>query len=105
MNREWLCFDEHNKPHPKREELFYEALKAGPLFYSDLQVKVMTLLNCGTQMWNNMFREMRDRGVIVRSKNHDGKAVWFLSSSQPANPQQPDIFGALAADSGDSPSS
>lgn len=105
MNREWLCFDEHNKPHPKREELFYEALKAGPLFYSDLQIKVMTLLNCGTQMWNNMFREMRDKGYIIRSKNHDGKAVWFLSSSQPANPQQPDIFGAFATDSGDSPSS
>lgn len=105
MNKEWLTFDENNKPHPKREELFYEALKAGPLFYSDLQTRVMQLLNCGTQMWNNMFREMRDRGVIVRSKNHDGKAVWSLPASQPAQLQQPDMFDALAADSGDSPSS
>ena len=105
MNKEWLTFDENNKPHPKREELFYEALKAGPLFYSDLQTRVMQLLNCGTQMWNNMFREMRDRGVIVRSKNHDGKAVWSLPASLPAQPQQPDMFDALAADSGDSPSS
>ena len=85
MNREWLCFDEHNKPHPKREELFYEALKAGPLFYSDLQTRVMQLLNCGTQMWNNMFCEMRDKAVIVRSKNHDGKAVWMLPSSRPSS--------------------
>ena len=105
MNREWLWFDENNKPHPKREELFYEALKTGPLFYSDLQVKVMNLLNCGTQMWNNMFREMRDKGYIIRSKNPDGKAVWLLPSSQPAKSQQPDLFDALTADSGDSPSS
>ena len=105
MNKEWLTFDENNKPHPKREELFYEALKAGPLFYSDLQTKVMTMLNCGSQMWNNMFREMRDKGFIVRSKNHDGKAVWTLSASQPAQPRQPDLFEAIAAGSGDSPSS
>ena len=105
MNKEWLTFDVNNKPHPKCEELFYEALKAGPLFYSDLQTHIMQLLNCGTQMWNNMFREMRDRGVIVRNKNHDGKAVWSLPASQPAQPQQPDMFDALAADSGDSPSS
>ena len=105
MNKEWLTFDENNKPHPKSEELFYEALKTGPLFYSDLQTRVMQLLNCGTQMWNNMFREVRDRGVIVRSKNHDGKAIWSLPASKPAQPQQTDMFEALAADSGDSPSS
>ena len=105
MNREYLWFDENNKPHPKMNELFYEALKAGPLFYSDLQTRVMQLLNCGTQMWNNMFREMRDSGVIVRSKNHDGKAVWTLPASKPAQPQQADMFDALASVSGDSPSS
>lgn len=106
MNKEWLWFDDNNKPHPKREELFYEALKTGPLFYSDLQAKVMNLLNCGTQMWNNMFREMRDKAVIVRSKNHDGKAVWILPSSQSKpEAQQSDMFEALVSDSGDSPSS
>ena len=105
MNREWLWFDDNNKPHPKREELFYEALKAGPLFYSDLQAKVMMLLNCGPQMWNNMFREMRDKGFIVRSKNHDGKAVWLLPTSLPAQSRQLDMFEALAAGSGESPSS
>ena len=105
MHKEWLTFDEDNKPHPKREELFYEALKAGPLYYSDLQAKVMNLLNCGTQMWNNMFCEMRDKGFIVRSKNNSGKTVWMLPSSQSPKLQQPDIFDCLAADSGDSPSS
>lgn len=107
MKREWLTFDDNNKPHPKCEELFYEALKTSPLFYSDLQAKVMNLLNCGTQMWNNMFCEMRDKGYIVRTKNHDGKAVWTLPTSQTAKsaPQQTDMFDALAADSGDSPSS
>jgi hypothetical protein len=105
MHKEWLTFDENNKPHPKREELFYEALKAGPLYYSDLQAKVMNLLNCGTQMWNNMFCEMRDKGFIVRSKNNNGKTVWMLPSSQSPKLQQHDIFDGLAADSGDSPSS
>ena len=107
MNREWITFDENNKPHPNREALFYEALKTGPLFYSDLQSKVMTLLNCGTQMWNNMFREMRDKGYIVRTKDHESKAVWGLSSSLTAKPQplQADLFTAQPAVSGDSPSS
>ncbi len=102
MNRDYLMFDENNKPHPKSEELFYEALKAGPLFYSDLQQKVQTLLNCGTSMWNNMFCEIRDKGYIVRSKNHEGKAVWQLC--QPAT-SQPDLFGHPDAGPGDSPSS
>ena len=78
MNREYLTFDENNKPHPKAQELFYEALKTGPLFYSDLQAKVQTLLNCSTQMWNNMFCQMRDTGGIIRIKNKDGKYVWQL---------------------------
>ena len=51
------------------------------------------------------FREVRDRGVIVRLKNHDGKAIWSLPASKPAQPQQTDMFEALDADSGDSPSS
>lgn len=116
MNREWLTFDEHNKPHPRTEELFYEALKTGPLYYSDLQTKVMCLLNCGTPMWNSMFRAMRDKGFIVRAKNQLGNAVWMLQSASAAVPQQtqqqpdePDLFDAIAAElaavSGESPSS
>ncbi len=109
MNREYLWFDSNNKPHPKMDELFYEALKGGPLFYSDLQTKVQSLLNCGTQMWNNMFREMRDKVAIIRTKNHDGKSVWQLpvppaSSSTPL-PDTPDLFDSIAADLGESPSS
>ena len=105
MNREYLWFDENNKPHPKKDELFYEALKAGPLYYTDLQAKVQTLLNCGTEMWNNMFCDMRDRGAIVRSKNKEGKAVWQLPSAQAPQPIQTEIFNQPAADSGESPSS
>ena len=104
MNREYLWFDENNKPHPKNNELFYEALKAGPLYYNDLQVKVQALLNCGTQMWNNIFREMRDRGAIVRVKNREGKSVWQLAVQKP-QPQQQDMFQELSAVSGESPSS
>lgn len=105
MNREYLWFDENNKPHPKKDELFYEALKAGPLYYTDLQAKVQTLLNCGTEMWNNMFCDMRDRGAIVRSKNKEGKAVWKLPSAQAPKPIQTKIFNQPAVDSGESPSS
>ena len=107
MNREYLTFDEHNRPHPKTEELFYEALKAGPLYYSALQNRVQSLLNCGTQMWNNMFCAMRNRGAIVRSKNSEGKAVWQLSASASSSTQstaEPDLFDQIAADLGVSPS-
>ena len=108
MNREWLTFDEHNKPHPKAEELFYEALKAGPLYYSDLQTRVMCLLNCTTPMWNSLFRDMRDRGAIVRLTNREGKAIWQLPNKLPASETptaaEPDLFDQIAADLGVSPS-
>jgi hypothetical protein len=102
MNREYLTFDEHNRPHPKTEELFYEALKAGPLFYSDLQAKVQSLLKCGTKMWNSMFCDMRDRGALLRTRNSEGKAVWMLAATAaqkgtvPAS--QPDLFEQIEAD-------
>ena len=99
MNLDYLTFDENNKPHPKSQELFYEALKTGPLYYSDLQARVQSLLNCGTQMWNNMFSEMRDKGAIIRSKNKEGKYVWQLPVVQE------DMFSGLDGGPGDSPSS
>ena len=80
-----------------------EELNDNP-YYSDLQAKVMNLLNCGTQMWNNMFCEMRDKGFIVRSKNQQGKAVWMLPSAKP-KPVQTDMYAPAPADSGGSPSS
>jgi len=99
MNKAYLEFDENNKPIPKKDELFYEALKAGPLFYNDLQQKVQSLLNCGSQMWNNMFCEMRDRGAIIRKRNNEGRYVWQLPDAQP------DLFSKSDADTGESPSS
>ena len=105
MNRAYLTFDENNRPHPKTEELFYEALKAGPLYYTDLQAKVRQLLNCGTQMWNNMFCKMRDTGTIVRLKNAHGKPIWQWGSQATAAAVQTEFFDWDAADLGDSPSS
>ena len=78
MTREYLDFDENGKPIPKSEELFYNALKTGPMYYSDMQKKVMKMLNCESNMWNKIFREMRDAGFIVNSKNQEGKSVWQL---------------------------
>ena len=99
MNRDYLTFDENNHPHPKTEELFYEALKAGPLVYYDLQMRVMTLLNCGTGLWNNMFNKMRDEGYIVRRNGQGGNVVWMLSAkAAPAQPAEPDLFDQIAAE-------
>ena len=74
-----------------------------------MQARVQTLLNCGSQMWNNMFREMRDKGGIVRTKNHEGKAVWGLPPHQASTvslqSSEPDLFDQIAAVLGDSPSS
>ena len=102
MTREYLTFDENNRPHPKTEELFYEALKAGPLYYSDLQAKVQSLLKCGTKMWNSMFCDMRDRGALLRTRNSEGKAVWTLAATAAqrgtVTTSQPDLFEQIEAD-------
>ena len=92
MNREYLEFDDNNRPHPKMNELFYEVLKAGPLYYNEMQTRVIGLLNCGTPMWNFMFTSMRDRGAIVRVVNREGRAIWQLPSAAPPQPSQRDLF-------------
>ena len=96
MNREYLEFDENNRPHPKMDELFYEVLKAGPLYYNEMQTRVQKLLNCGMRMWNFMFNTMRDRGAIVRVVNHEGKAVWQLPTVDPVKPMQTNLFDPAA---------
>ena len=103
MNRAYLEFDENNRPHPKMDELFYEVLKAGPMYYSDLQMRVQELLNCGSSMWNNMFCTMRNRGAIVRVINREGKAVWQLPTVAPVKPIQKNLFGLPADLEGVSP--
>lgn len=92
MNRMYLEFDDNNRPRPKMDELFYEVLKAGPLYYNELQNRVQGLLNCSTKMWNYMFTTMRDRGAIVRLVNREGRAIWQLPSAVPAQPSQRDLF-------------
>ena len=96
MNREYLEFDDNNRPHPKMNELFYEVLKAGPLYYNEMQTRVQKLLNCGMRMWNFMFNTMRDRGAIVRVVNREGKAVWQLPTVAPVKPMQTNLFDPAA---------
>ena len=105
MNREYLEFDDNNRPRPKMDELFYEALKAGPLYYSELQSRVQKLLNCSTRMWNFMFTSMRNRGAIVRAVNREGKAVWRLPTVAPVKPMQTNLFDPAADFEGVSPTS
>ena len=96
MNRAYLEFDENNRPHPKMDDLFYDVLKAGPLYYNVMQTRVQKLLNCGMKMWNYMFSTMRNRGAIVRVINCEGKAVWQLPAAAPSQPIQPELFGLPA---------
>ena len=105
MNREYLEFDDNNRPHPKMDELFYEVLKAGPLYYNEMQTRVIGLLNCGTPMWNFMFNTMRNRGAIVRAVNREGKAVWQLPTVAPVKPMQTNLFDPAADFEGVSPTS
>ena len=105
MNREYLEFDDNNRPHPKMNELFYEVLKAGPLYYNEMQTRVQKLLNCGMRMWNFMFNTMRDRGAIVRVVNREGKAVWQLPTVAPVKPMQTNLFDPAADFEGVSPTS
>ncbi len=105
MNREYLEFDDNNRPHPKMNELFYEVLKAGPLYYNEMQTRVIGLLNCGTPMWNFMFNTMRNRGAIVRVVNREGKAVWQLPTVAPVKPMQTNLFDPAADFEGVSPTS
>ena len=103
MNRAYLEFDENNRPHPKMDDLFYDVLKAGPLYYNEMQTRVIGLLNCGSSMWNNMFCTMRNRGAIVRVINREGKAAWQLPTVAPVKPIQKNLFGLPADLEGVSP--
>lgn len=80
MNPDYVWFDGNNRVQVRKHDLFYEVLKAGPLFYNDLESRVIGLLKCGTPLWNNMFCEMRDSGYIVRGKNPQNKTVWMLAT-------------------------
>lgn len=79
MNPDYVWFDDNNRVKIRKQELFYEVLKTGPLYYNELETKVINLLKCGTPLWNNMFCELRDSGYIVRTKNDQNKAVWILA--------------------------
>jgi hypothetical protein len=50
-------------------------------------------------MWNNTFRQARDGGMIVRTKNQYGKTVWQLPIQQPVHqPIQQEMFNQSETD-------
>ena len=66
--------------------LFYDVLKTGPRYYSDLQTAAMNVLGCKkTGYWNQLFNRARRQGIIVNDHNQQGKSVWRLS--QPTTTQ------------------
>ena len=66
--------------------LFYDVLKTGPRYYSDLQTAAMNVLGCKkTGYWNQLFNRAKHQGIIVNDHNQQGKSVWRLS--QPTTTQ------------------
>ena len=59
--------------------LFYDVLKNGARYYTDLQTATMELLGCkDTGYWNNLFLQAKNQRIIVNGKNGQGKSVWML---------------------------
>ena len=59
--------------------LFYDVLKNGALYYTQLQTKAMELLGCkDTGYWNKLFMQAKNQRVIVNTRNRDNKSVWAL---------------------------
>ena len=76
--------------------LFYDALKNGARYYSDLQATAMELLQCkDTGYWNSLFLKAKNQRIIVNSHNGQGKSVWTLPrKAEPAELRLPgDDFG------------
>ena len=59
--------------------LFYDVLKNGARYYSDMQTTAMDLLGCkDTGYWNNLFLQAKNQHIIVNGKNGQRKSVWML---------------------------
>ena len=99
MNEKYLYWEEGNMEVDLRS-LFYDALKAGCRYYSDLQKTAMELLNCkDTGFWNMLFNRAKNEGIIINGRNQQGKSVWKLPSK--AVPAVPDAFEQAARGAGD----
>lgn len=73
-------------------KLFYESLKNGPMYYSPLQQKAMSLLNChDSGYWNKLFNNAKAQGILLNI-TVNGKSMWSMP-------------GALLRGGEDSPSS
>lgn len=65
--------------------LFYDALKGGSRYYSDLQTTVMTLLGCKeTGFWNKLFKDAKNQHIVINMTNGQGKNVWALPPREEA---------------------
>ena len=83
----------------KIRPLFYDILKTGPRYYTDLQTKTMEVLGCKeTGYWNKLFNLAKNDGIIINAHNKDGKSVWTLPT-KPV-PQEADAFEQAAAGEG-----
>ena len=83
----------------KIRQLFYDILKTGPRYYSDLQTKTMEVLGCReTGYWNKLFNQAKNEGIIINTRNKEYKSVWALPTKPVA--QEPDAFEQAAAGEG-----
>lgn len=99
MNEKYLYWEDERMKVDLRS-LFYDILKSGPLYYSDLQKNAMELLNCkDTGFWNKLFNQAKNDGIIVNTRNNQNKSVWALPPK--AVPAEPDVFELAARGAGD----
>lgn len=80
MNKDYIVYVNDEMTVDIRN-LFFDVLKNGALYYSDLQTKTMAQLGCKhTGFWNNLFQQAKNQKVILNTRNKDNKSVWTLPS-------------------------
>ena len=65
-------------------KLFYDTLKGGAMYYSPMQQKAMSLLNCqDSGYWNSIFLKAKELG-IVQNITVNRKSMWSLPDRKEA---------------------
>ncbi len=85
MNEKYIFWKDDTMQVDIRQ-VFYDVMKNyEALYYNDLQKLVMKQLNCkDSGYWNNLFVRAKNQGIIINTRNAQGKSVWALPKAQVA---------------------
>ncbi len=99
MNRDYIIRHDDDSWEVDVRQLICDTLSDGPMYYTPLQQKAMTLLNChDSGYWNKVFLQAKLRGIIANAKVN-GKSMWMLSTQVPTQQApQADMFAQAPAD-------